>query len=262
MRGLVGVESLRHSFPTLTRSAAREAKREALHQMEAERRAAAERITIVVPGVVRGFDAMHLTVRGRRRYLLTCGDAAIPYRTSWSVEGRYTAVATAELLRADFAANGAPLVLRLDRASQHAAPAVTEILDGYGVLALHGPPHYAPFYGQLERQNREHRQWLDTYRFSGYADLHARVERMMRVVNELWRRRSLGWRTAAEAWAARPSLNIDRRTFTEEVIGKKARIQRRLRDRDVAPADLAVRLAIEQTLARHGLVKRKVGGWC
>lgn len=27
----------------------------------------------------------------------------------------------------------------------------------YAVLVLHGPPHHPRFYGQLERQNREHR---------------------------------------------------------------------------------------------------------
>lgn len=261
LRGLVGVESLRHSFPMLTRRAAREAKQEALRQMEAERRAGAERITILAPGAIRGFDAMHLKVRGEPRYLLTCADAAIPYRTSWLLTARYTAVTTAALLKADFAVNGAPLVLRLDRASQHAAPEVDALLRGEGVLSLHGPPHYPPFYGQLERQNREHRAWLSTYRFSNPAALQMMVERMMRVLNELWRRPSLHWLTSAEAWAARAPLKIDRRKFRKEVVEKRDRIRRRLRN-DAAPHDLADRLAIEQTLARYGLLRRKIGGWC
>ena len=48
------------------------------------------------------------------------------------------------------------LVVRMDRAKAHRAPRVTALLDAHKVLVLHGPPRYPRFYGQLERQNREH----------------------------------------------------------------------------------------------------------
>src|SRR5262249_20196448 len=57
-------------------------------------------------------------------------------------------------------APGAPLVCRLDRARQHHTAAVLAALRRHGVLILHGPPHCPRYYGPLERQNREHRQWL------------------------------------------------------------------------------------------------------
>ena len=73
---------------------------------------------------------------------------------------RYDGEAVADILRRDFDTFGAPLVLRMDRATAHDVPAVRELLAQQGVLALHGPSYYARYYGQLERQNREHRQWL------------------------------------------------------------------------------------------------------
>ena len=93
------------------------------------------------------FDAMDL---GRRNgYVLVATDGCVPYRTSWAFTSRYNGPAVAEILRRDFDTNGAPLVLRMDRARAHDAPAVRDLLDRDGVLELHGPAYYAPYYGQL-----------------------------------------------------------------------------------------------------------------
>lgn len=262
LHGLVGAESLRRSVAGVSRRQAAAIKVEALRDMERERRSAAERITVTAPGAVRSFDAMDLGHQRRDRYVLVAADAAVPYRTSWAAVARYDACATAALLKADFEAHGAPLVVRLDRARQHDAPEVKDVLQAHGVLVLHGPPYLARYYGQLERQNREHSAWLDALALDQACDLALPLERMMRALNTRWRRRRLDWRTSSEVWDTRAPLRVDRNELAEEVEDKTERIVRRL-DVQIAPArDLAQRLAIEQALVRRGLLRREVGGWC
>src|SRR5262245_48020994 len=60
LKGLVGVESLRHSVPTLTRREAAQIKHGTCTAMERERQAATDRVEISTPGCMRGFDAMQL----------------------------------------------------------------------------------------------------------------------------------------------------------------------------------------------------------
>lgn len=98
-RGLIGAEALRRSVPGVSRRRAAWIKRETLTAMERERVAAAERITITMPGVLRGFDAMHV----HRRYLLVAGDGCVPYRTSLTVSAAYDARAVVRALERDLA---------------------------------------------------------------------------------------------------------------------------------------------------------------
>ena len=161
LHGLIGADSLRHSVPGLTRRAAARIKRETCQTVERERRAQTRRVAVVAPGILRGFDAMELCSPGEpRRHALIAADGCVPFRTSWTISPIYDARAVADLLEKDFDLHGAPLVLRFDRAKAHVADVVDELLQAKGVLPLHGPPHYARYYGQLERQNREHRAWL------------------------------------------------------------------------------------------------------
>jgi hypothetical protein len=138
---------------------------------------------------------------------------------------------------------------------------VRAVLDAHGVLPLHGPPHYPPFYGQLERQNREHRAWLDAAAPVSAAKLEGCLLEMLEAVNELWRRRSLGWQTASELWRARAPLVVDRDAFREEVHDRRRRIAEALAARG-DPVELAERLAIVQTLESHGYLRQEKGGWC
>ena len=78
-------------------------------------------------------------------------------RTSIELRPSYDSAAVADVLDRDMAEHGAPLVCRMDRASVHRTAGVLEVLRSRQVLLLHGPPHHAQYYGQLERQNREHR---------------------------------------------------------------------------------------------------------
>lgn len=259
LHGLVGAEALARSVGTSRRVAAR-LKALTLTRMERERKAGVRQIRIAVPGVLRGMDAMQFP-GNRDRYALIAADGAVPYRTSVTVGPRYDAGLVARALEKDLEQNGAPLVYRLDRASAHDAPAARAVLATHRVLVLHGPPRYPCYYGQLERQNREHRAWLRVDGEPHDGKLEPCLREMLEGVNRLWRRRTLGWRTAAEAWGARPPLTVDRAALHEEVRERARAIARRLSGRG-QPADLAERLAIEQTLTRMGYLRQQLGGWC
>lgn len=261
LHGLVGAESLRHSVAGISRRAAARIKAETLTALERERRAALTRVVVEAPGVLRGIDAMHVRSAGDTLYALISADGATPYRTSLTVGPRYDARLVERALRADLEANGAPLVYRLDRAAAHTAPAARAVLDAHDVLMLQGPPHYPGFYGQLERQNREHRAWIAQLPALSREALGLCLEQMRRRVNDLWRRRSLQWHTATEVWSARPPLVIDRKALRQEVHDRATHIARRIQP-GRQPRDLAERLAIIQTLEQMGYLRQEVGGWC
>ena len=256
MHGLVGAESLRHSVAGLTRRQAAAIKIDTCRAMERERRAESERVTVTAPGILRGFDAMELVGRrGGRDHALIAGDGCVPYRTSWAVTSRYDGPAVADILDRDFDAHGAPLVLRMDRARAHDVPAVRDLLDRSGVLELHGPAHYAPYYGQLERQNREHRQWMAA------AGAPIDLDMMMAALNGRWRRSTLGWRTAEELWKRRPVIDVDRASLAADVQERAAHL-RESRQAPPLPQDLAWRIAVKQALVDRGLLRIEKGGWC
>jgi hypothetical protein len=236
-------------------------KRMTLVAMENERVARCERINVTTPGVVRGFDQMHVATTRGPRVLLFSGDGAIQYRTSVAVADSYDGPSVARALERDFAENGAPLVVRMDRARSHQVSEVRDIVHAYGVLVLHGPPRHPRYYGQLERQNREHRAWLDAHGAVDPDDLADVSEQLRRRLNILWRRPTLGWQTAQERWNQRPKLAVDRCALREEVRERAARIRQDSTPSD-APCDLAERLAIEHALTTRGYLQRQLGGWC
>ena len=174
---------------------------------------------------------------------------------------RYTGAAVARFLEHDFHRHGPPLVIRMDRATQHETVAVKRVLRRNEVLTLHGPPNRPTYYGQLERQNGEHREWLSRLQYESPVALEPKLAAMIDALNRKWRRRELSWQTASEAWTARRELAVDRSTFRDEVRQRTSRLRGRL-DLRGKPADLPERLAIEHTLARRGLLIRKIGGWC
>jgi len=261
LNGLVGAESLRRSLAGLSRRQAARVKAQTLTEIERDRRAALTRVTVTVPGVVRGMDAMHLRGADGAFHAIFCADGAVPYRTSVATAEHYDAKLVARALAADIEENGVPIVYRLDRAKAHDTPAAHAILRANEVLVLHGPPHCPRFYGQLERQNREHRAWAQTLLGLPREKAGPCLERMLIGVNAIWRRRILGWKTAQEAWNERPVLDVDRRALREEVQERTSRIARELECRG-KPADLAERLAIEQALQARGYLRQQVGGWC
>jgi transposase InsO family protein len=226
LHGLVGAEALAHAVPGVSRRQAAAVKQATLTAMERERRAEVGVVDVTTPGVVRGFDAMHIPAEEGDRYALVAADAAMPFRTAAAVVTEYNGHNVAETLERDFEAHGAPLVLRADRAKSHTTPEVLGVLREHGVLLLQGPPRHPRYYGQLERQNREHRAWLAALGQLPAADLDRLCDEMLLALNSAWPRRSLGWRTSEEAWQARPALQEDRAALREEVEDRAARIRR------------------------------------
>jgi molybdenum-dependent DNA-binding transcriptional regulator ModE len=261
LHGLIGADALRHSVEGLSRRAAAYVKAGTLRAMERERKSSLTRVTVSQPGVLRGLDAMYLNTPEGRYFALISADGSIPYRTAITSGPSYDAALVERALRRDFERNGAPLILRLDRAKAHDTPGVEAILRENAVLALHGPPYYPCFYGQLERQNREHRAWLAPLGEVQRLNIDHYLEQMIEALNELWSRRSLGWKTAAQCWNARAPLPIDRQALQVEVQQRAHKIARRIAE-SRQPADLAERLAIEQTLKRLGYLRQEIGGWC
>ncbi len=247
LRGLIGAEALRQAVPGVSRRQAARVKRETLAEVERERRAAAERVVVTAPAVLRGFDAMHLPTDHGTRYALVAADAAVPFRTSAVPVERYDGPSVAQVLERDFAEHGAPLVLR------------AEVLRRHGVLLLQGPPRHPGYYGQLERQNREHRAWLAMAGRLDAGDLDRLCGEMLLALNASWPRRSLTWRTSEEVWLARPRIAEDRAALYEEVYHRAARIRRQAEGR-AAVAAMAERLAIEWALTKRGFLRRLPGG--
>jgi hypothetical protein len=252
--GLIGAEALRHRVPGLTRRIAATIKRDTCRVLERERRSGVQRVILAAPGVLRGFDSMEICGPTQRHHALIAADGCVPFRTSWTLASRYDSGTVAKLLERDFDTFGPPLVLRLDRAAVHDAPLVRRLLASARVLALHGPPHCPRFYGQLERQNREHREWMATT--SGPLDLDG----MMSVLNTR-PRGTLAWRSADELWRMRSRIDLDRQALAEDVNARAARLRQQLRPGH-GSQDIAWRLAVTQALVDRRLLKLEKGGWC
>ncbi len=204
---------------------------------------------------------MHVSTEDGDRYALVAADAAVPFRTTGAAVERYDGPAVADVLARDFAEHGAPLVLRADRAKCHMVPEVREVLRHHGVLLLQGPPRHPGYYGQLERQNREHRAWLAMAGRLTATDLDRLCDEMLLALNAAWPRRSLTWTTSEEAWQARSVVEVDRAVLREEVQDRAARIRRQAEGR-AAVAAMAERFAIEAALTKRGYLRREPGRWC
>jgi hypothetical protein len=225
--------------------------------MELERKALCARVSIEKPGVIRGFDAMHVQSIAGPAYWLVAADAAVPYRTSIATVPVYDAEHVRRALIADFERHGRPLVLRLDRiACQRTAEIELLLLDS-DVLPLHGPAHYPRYYGQLERQNRDHRAWYQRLGLVTPDELAAAGERMRTALNQLWPRSTLGGCTPEQAWAQREPVDVDRRELRRDVEQRATWLCKTGRDPLAAR-----RIAIEASLTERGLLTIQQGGWC
>jgi transposase-like protein len=256
--GQIGAAALSKSIQGLSRREASKLKQRTLSTMESERKASASRIIVTKPDVIRGFDPVFAEAAEGRRYLMPVADAAVPKRTTVDVKERYDADAVYEVLKKDIEDHGPPLVYRMDRARQHDHPKVRALLDEHGVLVLHGPPHYPQFYGQLERQNREHRAILDALGPVTTPILLALSREKISAIDTRWPRRALGWRTSHEIWQTRTPLQVDREELRQDVERMTAKLQSKQGCRGF-PADMAERLAIEAALTKRGLLSRQAG---
>jgi len=256
--GQIGAAALSKSVPGLSRRDAARIKRQTQTIIEAERKAKVTHVVVTKPDVIRGFDPVFAEAAEGRRYLMPVADAAVPKRTTVDVKEHYDADAVYDVLKKDIEAHGAPLVYRMDRARQHDHPKVRALLDEHRVLVLHGPPNYPQFYGQLERQNREHRAMLRALGPVPTPVMLARSREKIAAIDTRWPRRALGWRTAQEIWQTRSQLREDRDALRREVRTLTAKLQHESIVRGF-PADMAERLAIEAALTRRGLLSRTGG---
>lgn len=261
LQGQIGVEALRHALPELTRRQAAWLKAQALAAVERERKAGLVKVRITQPGVLRAMDGVHYRDARGSLWALITADGAVPYRTSVTTGKHYDEALVARALETDIAQNGAPIVYRLDRAKAHDAPRARAVLEAHEVLVLHGPPRCPRYYGQLERQNREHRTWEAALRVLDDDEADVCLHTMLDALNHLWPRRMLGWRTTSQVWDQRVPITLDRRALRDEVNERAARLASTLAARG-KPADLAQRLAIEQALEARGYLRRERGGWC
>jgi hypothetical protein len=259
--GMIGAEALRHQIEGVSRRAAARIKARVMRKMEARRREACMRVHVSVPGIVRGFDAIEPRGSGSWGYLLRSADACVPYITSMPVTARYDANSVLDAIERDWADNGVPYVLRLDRAKAHLVEPLRDLADAQGVLLLFGPPHHPQFYGQLERGNRDVRVLDRASRPATPNSVYGWARQVCDTLNNLWPRRSLGFKTPADAWKGRPVVVEDRSALRAEVADLEERIRLHGTAR-VGPASLAERLAIEAALVHRGWLRREEGGWC
>ena len=257
----LGAATLAKTVPGLSRRQAAALKRETCTRMEAERKRRCNRLTITTPGIVRGFDAMHVETATERGYLLAAADAAVPYKTSSAYTARYDETAVARSLASDFERHGPPLVLRLDHAKQHKTPRIDGLCRALGVVRLHGPPHHPQYYGQLERQNGEVRRWLGNTSGLRVTELEQRVAEVTSTLNTRVPRRSLGWQPPSVAWNCRPKISAAvRLAFCEAVDERHARLL--AADRFGRPDFLLRRMATEIELRRLNYLQIRPGGRC
>lgn len=261
MNGHIGADALSRHTPGVSRRQADAIKKAELIRMERERKKNAIRVWVTEPGVIRGFDGMHVRTIFGKRHALIAADACVPFRTTTEQAERYTGHAVAGILERDIEKHGAPLAFRFDWAKSHGTAEVNDVLDYHQVLVLHGPPRMPRFYGQLERQNLEHRQWLEPLGELDPDQLDHELARMTHAFNNVLPRRMLGWRTAGKVWAQRRKLPVDRVLLRQEVQERAARLRDRVDLRGRA-ADFPERLAIQQALIHRGLLHIQHGGRC
>lgn len=254
--GVVGAASLARATGVPRRHCA-EIKRRELRELELERKQRCARVLLAAPNIMRGFDAMHVDALEGKAYWLVSADAAVPYRTSIATVATYDAASVIAALRSDFETHGAPLVLRLDRIACQRTPEVEALLDEYLVLALHGPPRHPYYYGQLERQNREHRAWYRVLPPVTLRELAAAGHDMRTALNALWHRPTLNGCTAEQAWRERKTVDVDRHELRDDVTRRATD----LRANGVKPLT-ARRIAIESALTERGLLTINPGARC
>jgi len=251
--GLIGATMLVETVTEVTRREAGRVKKEAVTEMERERKAKSGRVWVQQPGVVRNLDAMYLWTTEGMRFVLTLSDGCVPFGTSAYMTEHYDDEAVSHALRVDFEKNGVPYVVRMDRAKAHRGPATQRLLDDHQVVVLQGPPHHPGFYGQHERQNRDYRHWLEAKGPITPDELRAWLPKMLVALNDHWKRRSLGSKTPREAWEARRPIMVNRAELVTEVkrISAKVTAESQGEEKKLNQSD---RFAIEAALQRRGLL--------
>jgi hypothetical protein len=236
-------------------------KKRFLAESEMKRKRSSLRVQIAAPGIVRSFDQLYIWVDGIKRLLLICADAFCAFRTTIELVDHYDSATVARVIADDIRRWGAPLVWRFDRASSHLTTLVLDLLLGAGVLPLCGPARYPCYYGQMERMNREHREWMSLGPELTHGNIGNELNEMCKVLNTVTIRPILEYRSAAALWADRVSPSIDRRELLSEVYDVATDRYAELgqgKDNELN----SWRYAAESALTRRGLISIETGAWC
>ena len=259
-RGRMGAVCLSKRTGGSRRDCAR-IKTRVLTDRERARKHGSLQVRVSRPGIMRSFDQLYVYIDGIRRILLVCADACVPYRTTIALVSRYDAVSVARVIVRDIIRYGAPLIWRFDRARAHMARLVMEVLEQWGVLPLFGPPRHPGFYGQMERMNRDHREWFRLGPELTTSNIGYEISEMRRVLNEVMIRPTLNYRTAADEWGDRVTPHVDRTQLREEVLDLAAGSYSELHDQKDA-LWLSWRRAIETKMTQMGMLTIRRGQWC
>jgi predicted DNA-binding protein (UPF0251 family) len=259
MRGQIGAPALAKATG-LSRRQSAAVKERVLIDLERKRKRAARRVRVAAPNIMRGMDAMYIPTAAGPVYALLCGDVATSYRTTSTVVPEYTEEHVAAVLADDVRRFGAPLVYRFDRHASHLTAKVRDLLEENSILLLNGPPHYPQYYGQRERQIREERDFISAD-ISDIDEAASEIREARRCLNELKPRHNLGWWTSAEAQMRLPRVDVDREEFRSAVEDRRARLRKRLGERELH-LQYDWRFAIEQELIARGLLTINNEGWC
>jgi hypothetical protein len=114
---------------------------------------------------------------------------------------------------------------------------------------VRGPPQHPQYYGQLERQNRDHRVWL-----TGLDALEIQqppAAAMRTALNRLSARPTLGWCTAEQAWEKRAMIAVGRHELRRDVDALAAGLAS-----NGVELLRARRIAIESALEERGLLNK------
>ena len=236
-------------------------KKDGLRRRERERKRDSVRVRLSWPGIMRSMDQLYVHVDGIRRVLLTAADSCVPFRTSITLVESYDSENVARVIEADMERWGPPLIWRFDRASSHMTRQVLDLLRSWGVLPLFGPAYYPGYYGQMERMNREHRQWLSNGPELTASNIEYEIEKMRTVLNESVIRPILNYRSAADVWGERSPPRTDRELLQREVYDMAADRYCELVGQPDAEL-ISWRKAVETVMNNRGLVSYEKGAWC
>jgi hypothetical protein len=259
-RGRMGAVCLSKRTGGSRRDCAR-IKTRVLTDRERSRKHGSLQVRVSRPGIMRSFDQLYVYIDGIRRILLVCADACVPYRTTIALVSRYDAVSVARVIARDIIRYGAPLFWRMDRAKSHMTRLVMQVLEHWGVLPLFGPPRHPGFYGQMERMNRDHREWLRLGPVLTTSNIGYEISEMRRVLNEVMIRPTLNYRTAADEWGDRVTPHVDRTQLRKEVFDLAVSNYHELHDQKDA-LWLSWRRAIEIKMTQMGMLTIRRGQWC
>ena len=251
---MAGGETLSKRIPEVSRRQAQAIRANMARRKERERKRAALRLTVHLPGVLRGFDALHLVQR--KSLALVAQDRCTRLFTSLTESKSYATANVIDALKRDWKRAGPPWAVVLDNASSHRTEPVAELACEYGVQLVFSPPRYPGFNGGLERGNRDYRE-LERRR-PGLEPTE-----YCAFLNERVPRPTLDGCTPVEFARANRRTPPPRAAFQERVLEYRERLRSaNSGEAEALSEDQLVRIAVTRSLVDLEVLTINQGGWC